>query len=127
MIDYFVERGYPKKVLQDTFAHMRKFTRESLLEIKHAGIQGSLEKPDDQVFAISTFHPTYRDFRGVITHNWDLLAVLSTKALYESKVIYGNRRPKNLRDMLVWATVKPNTGSVVSVGDISPRATENGR
>ena len=51
-------------------------------------------------FAISTYHPTYRDFRGVITDNWDLLAAPSTKALYESKVVYGNRRPKILIDML---------------------------
>ena len=75
MIDYFVKRGYPKKALQETFTQVRRFTRESLLEIKHAGIQGSLEKPDNQVFAISTYHPTYRDFRGVIMDNWDLLAL----------------------------------------------------
>ena len=101
------------------YMYMRSSTlvhRESLLEIRHAGIQGSLEKPDDQVFAISTFHPTYRDFRGVITDNWDLLAAASTKLLYESKVVYGNRRPKNLRDMLVsaWVKLEPQETGVSS-------------
>ena len=97
MIACFIERGYPKQLLLDTFNQVKGFTRESLLEIKNAGTQGSEQKPDDQVFAISTFHPTYRDFKGVITDNWDLLASPSTKTLYESKVVYGNRRPKNLR------------------------------
>ena len=103
MISYFIERGYPKQLLLDTFNQVKGFTKESLLEIKNAGTQGSEPKPDDQVFAISTFHPTYRDFKGVITDNWDLLASPSTKTLYESKVVYGNRRPKNLRDILVSA------------------------
>ena len=83
-------------LLTDTFNQVKGFSRESLLEIKHAGIQGTVEKPDNEVFVISTFHPTYRDFKGVITDNWDLLAVPSTKVMYESKVIFGNRRPKNL-------------------------------
>ena len=120
MISYFLERGYPKQLLVDTFNQVKGFTRESLLEIKHAGIQGSLEKPEDQVFAIPTFHPTYRDFRGVITDNWDLLAAPSTKSLYESKVVYGNRRPKNLRDLLVSAWVKidaTNSGVLSSQKD----------
>ena len=82
-----------------------------MLEIKHAGIQGKVEKPDNEVYAISTFHPTYRDFKGVINDNWDLLAAPSTKVLFESKVVFGNRRPKNLRDMLVSATVKEVTPS----------------
>ena len=107
MISYFVERGYPKQLLLDTFNQVKGFTRESLLEIKNLGTEGSQQqKAEDTVFAISTFHPTYRDFKGVITDNWDLLAAPSTKSLYESKVIYGNRRPKNLRDMLVSAEVK---------------------
>ena len=106
MISYFIERGYPEQLLLDTFNQVKGFTRASLLEVKHAGTQGSSVKPDDQVFAISTFHPTYRDFKGVITDNSDLLASPSTKTLYESKVVYGNRRPKNLRDLLVSAEVK---------------------
>ena len=86
---------------------MKGFTRESLLEVLNPGTQGSQQqKTEDTVFAISTFHPTYRDFKGVITDNWDLLAAPSTKSLYESKVVYGNRRPKNLRDLLVSAEVK---------------------
>ena len=109
LIQYILERGYPKQLLMDTFNQVKGFTRESLLEIKHACIQGSLEKPQDKVFAISTFHPTYCDFRGVITDNWDLLPAPSTKSLYESKVVYGNKRPKNLRDMLVSARVKYDT------------------
>ena len=122
LITYFQERGYPLQLLMDTYNQVKGFSRESLLEIKHAGIQGTVEKPDNEVFAISTFHPTYRDFRGVITDNWDLLAAPSTKVLFESKVIFGNRRPKNLRDLLVSAAVKPvNPNPQASVKKQCPR------
>ena len=107
LVTYFCERGYPLQLLKDTFNQVKSFSRESLLEIKHAGIQGQVEKPE--VYAISTFHPTYRDFKGVINDNWDLLAAPSTKMLFESKVVFGNRHPKNLRDLLVSATVKEVT------------------
>ena len=109
LVTYFTERGYTLQLLKDTFNQVKNFSRESLLEIKHAGIQGQLEKPDNEGYAISTFHPTYRDFKGVINDNWDLLAAPSTKMLFESKVVFGNRRPKNLRDLLVSATVKEAT------------------
>ena len=94
MIQYFLERGYPKQLLVDTFNQVKGFTRESLLEIKHAGIQGSLEKPQDEVFAISTFHPTYRDFRGVITDNWDLLRPRPPNLFTKVRLYMGIEDPK---------------------------------
>ena len=42
MVSYFIERGYPKQLLFDTFNQVKGFTRESLLEVKNAGPQGSL-------------------------------------------------------------------------------------
>ena len=107
MIEYFVERGYPRQLLQDPFAQVKGFTRESLLEVQHAGIQGSLEKQDNEVFAISTFQPTYRDFRGVITDNWDLLAAPSTKALYESKETTATGDQKTLETCLSLPLLSP--------------------
>ena len=52
LITYFRERGYPSQLLMDTYNQVKSFSRESLLEIKHAGIQGTIEKPDNQIFAI---------------------------------------------------------------------------
>ena len=55
-------------------------------------------------FLITTFHPYFRECDNIVTRNWDLLdRSSSTRPLMNLQVIRGNRRSKNLRDLLVRA------------------------
>ena len=48
--------------------------------------------------------------RAIVEKNWSILAKnRPTRTLYDAKIIYGKRRPHNLRDHLVTAKVKPVT------------------
>ena len=64
-------------------------------------------EPVNKLFAITTYHPTEKSFRKILQEDWDLLGTPATRGLYEAKVIYGHRRPKNLQEHLVRAAIKP--------------------
>ena len=58
------------------------------------------------VFAITNYHPIQHNFRKFITDNCDLLGSQGTQNLFEEQVVFGNSRPKNLREHLVRAAIK---------------------
>ena len=102
LTDFFLARGYPRDLLDRANHEARLQSRETLLEPKPSSDdQAEVEK----VFAITTYHPTYKGFMSTIEKNWDLLGSPSTKTIFESEKVYGTRRPKNLRDHLVQASV----------------------
>ena len=59
------------------------------------------------LYSITRYHPTSNDVRDIISQNWELLGSPGTQTLYEAKVIFGHRRPKNLCEHLVRAVLKP--------------------
>ena len=60
------------------------------------------EDPEDNVFLITTFHPSDHTVREIVHKNWDILGQNDeTNFLYKKRLITGYRRPKNLRDHLV--------------------------
>ena len=73
---------------------------------EHSGDK-TFEAEVDKVFAITTYHPTQNSFRKIIHDVWDLLGSQGTQSLFESKVVLGNRRPKNLREHLLRTALKP--------------------
>ena len=58
----------------------------------------------DKTFLITTFHPNFRECDKIVNRYWDLLdKSSSTRPLLKLDLIKGNRRAKNLRDILVRA------------------------
>ena len=74
------------------------------------------EEPRSTLYAITKYHPTSHDFREIIDKNWEVLGSPGTQSLFEAKVIFGHKRPKNLREHLVRAalkTAKPHLDAAV--------------
>ena len=60
---------------------------------------------------VFTYQPNFGGLQEICKNNWDLLKrSTATKELSEQKIIYGYRRPKNLKDILVRAKL-PTTNN----------------
>ncbi len=65
------------------------------------------ESEEDNVFLVETYHPGDRTLRNIVETNWEVLhRAMVTKHIAEKRPVFGNRRPKNLRDLLVSAKTK---------------------
>ena len=61
-------------------------------------------------YCITTHNPRNLPIRDIINTNWDILQkTKTTRDIFESKIIFGLRRNKNLSDHLVRASTKTNT------------------
>ena len=58
---------------------------------------------EDKVFLITTYHPHDQSLRKTIFSNWCILKLSPTMDFVYKKLLCRYRRPKNLRDALVWA------------------------
>ncbi len=98
---HFLRRGYPPDILDEAFTKAYNFSIEEAREIKDKDVE-----EDNQLFMITTHHPGDRTLQNIISKNWEVLKRSSTtKHLGETRVVFGSRRPKNLRDHLVSAKV----------------------
>ena len=76
-------------------------------------------------YFITTHFPGPNSPRAIVEKNWPILAKnRPTRNLYDAKIIYGKRRPHNLRDHLVTAKVKPVTSNL-SVNQNTPHILNN--
>ena len=101
LASHFLRRGYPAETIQMGLLKAQNMDRNSLI---HPPAPQSAPNTEPQVFAVTTFHPSFKDFRNIITENWDHLSRSpATRDMHTSKIIFGNRRPKNLREHLVKA------------------------
>ena len=100
IISYFLRQGYPFRLLQTTLQRVSDIDRNTLLY--------SNTKTDEpkvhRFFAVTTFHPEGNLLKNMISKNWDLLQRSSTtREIHDHPIVYGYRRNKNLRDLLVSA------------------------
>ena len=64
------------------------------------------DSKENDIFLITTYHPSGRILGDIVKQNWDILdRSASTRDVLTWKVVQGFRRPKNIRDMLVRARV----------------------
>ena len=83
------------------------------------------EEEPDKTFLITTFHPNFRECDKIVERNWDLLDKSnSTRPLLKLNMTKGNRRAKNLRDILVRARL-PKITAVRDKPSKSLRQTTN--
>lgn len=117
MIEHFVKQGYPLNIILEARDKAGLIPRTNLLD------KPTKPKEDDKeiLVMVTTFQPGFSGLKDTIQSNWDLLKKsIATKELSEKRVIFGYRRPKNLRDMLVRAKLnhtqparkRQNTGSI---------------
>jgi hypothetical protein len=101
MSRHFLRRGYPMELLEEAAILARRQERETLLN-KQKEPKGK----QDNVFLITTYHPTDNTVRDVVRKNWDLLGKSpTTQFLQNKRLLCGYRRPKNIRDHLVRAAI----------------------
>ena len=103
---HFLRRKYPIELIEDAALTVRRLDRDSLLAPKvHKHEQNT------NVFFITTFNPRDDTARTIVQKNWPILGTSPTTLhIYQRKLMTGYRRPKNLRDMLVKALIKPIPG-----------------
>ena len=72
--------------------------------------QESTLEEESPVHMTTMFHPDTARVRNIISRNWEILSSSNaTRILFDSKVIYGNRRNKRLRDILVKSSIPIKT------------------
>ena len=100
--DHFLRRGYPHTLILESSLKARSQNRAILLAPRLPISQPTNENTD--IFAVTTFNPGNRAFSSIIKNNWDTLSRgQSTRNLHQRKILFGYRRPKNIRDFLVKA------------------------
>ena len=93
------------KILTDALLKADKVSRQDLLDRERE--LGPLRETrkiqkEQSLFLITNFNPEFNGLKEIVTENWILLKRSSTtKILVEMRIIFGHRRPKNLKDMLV--------------------------
>ena len=104
LINYFLQRGYPIDILFSAQDKVRELDRDTLL----SNLPKEEEKETDRFFSRSTYHPDGNLLKQVISTSWDYLSQsCATRDLHNHPVVYGHRRNKNLRDILVTANALP--------------------
>ena len=104
MAGHFMKADYPPKVVQEGFSKAYHTNRNNLLNPTN---RTPTEKNKDEIFLITTYHPSGRILSDITKGNWDMLdKSSSTREVLDWKVVQGFRRPKNIRDILVRALVK---------------------
>ena len=102
---HFVRRGYPAPFIANAFLKAYKLSRESLLTPKVS--EKSEIAPN---ILVTTYNPGFQGLKNVVNKNWDLLGKsCTTRAIYREKVMGAFRRPKNLKDYLMKAKLRPES------------------
>ena len=118
LCSHFVRRSYPKHFVLVAYEKSLALDRDELLNkelLKSTSLdQAPRPKPStnppDTFYCITTHNPMNPPIREIINTNWEVLQkTKTTRNIFESKIIFGLRRNKNLSDHLVRASTKTNT------------------
>ena len=105
MAKHFLEANYPPQIVQDGFSKAYHKDRLFLLR-PPTGDPTNDDSKENDIFLITTHHPSGRILGDIVKQNWDILdRSASTRDVLTWKVVQGFSRPKNIRDMLVRARV----------------------
>jgi hypothetical protein len=97
---HFIKRGYPPHLVEEAIITVRRKDRGSLL---CPSVRDNSENPE-KLFIINTFTPNDQGLKHIVKHNWSILGrTHTTTHLHNHRLIFGHRRNKNLRDILVRA------------------------
>ena len=103
LCEHFQRRGYPLSLVEEAYISVRRLDRNTILQPKDpTNTQESTNNTD--LYLISNYIPQSNPLKDIVSKNWPTLGrTNTTDNLFSHKVVYGHRRNKNLRDLLVHA------------------------
>ena len=109
---HVIRRGYPKYLVKNSMTKAELKDRDTLLA-KDSPDKITLEKglstttPELTFYLVTTHNPSNPPLRKIVETNWALLSKSkTTRPLENAKIIFGQRRNKNLSDHLVRASTQ---------------------
>ena len=103
--NHFRRRGYPDSLIEKALIDVRRKDRQLLLT-PTLGNKASSDK--DNLFLVTTHIPGQNPLKNIVQENWKILGrTHTTEPIYKKNVIFGQRRNKNLKDILIRATLPP--------------------
>jgi peptide-methionine (R)-S-oxide reductase len=108
LCSHFDRRGYPADLIEESFIKVRRTDRDSLLKPPQTTTRTSdSDTQPENLYLISDYTPGASPLRNIVTQNWSALGrTNTTETLHSMKVIFGHRRNKNLRDILVHSKIE---------------------
>jgi len=101
---HFRRRGYPDHIIEKAIIDVRRKSRENLLN--PTPITQENKRDQDNLFLVTTHIPQGNPLKPIIQKTWKVLGrTHTTEPLYKLKTTFGQRRNKNLKDILVQATL----------------------
>ncbi len=102
---HFSLRGYPNDILMPALQKVSAMSQE---EVNDSNTPSATAQSKKQLYCITTYNPQNPPIKAIIEKYWPILGRSNaTRALLDCEIIYGFRRPKNLRDELVQAKLTP--------------------
>ena len=109
-------RGYLKQDIASAIDKARQRSRDALLSYRPKSAEVGTIVP-----FVLTYHPDLPKVRDIVDKNWSIIESSDElKDIYQSKPVMAFRRPKSLRDFLVRARLKPNSGDDNQTGECRP-------
>jgi hypothetical protein len=99
LIGYYLNRGYPMKLLTDHYERANLLTQREALST-------SLKVNQDKPVLVTDFNPRNPDIKGILLRHWNIIQFSTDcQDTFPSAPIIGYRRGRNLNDFLVRARI----------------------
>ena len=110
----FCDRGYPQTEIYTALLKAMKQDRNALF---NQDMQGTTKNESDStivLYFITEHNPSNPPLKKLLEKFWPILGrSASTRPLVSARIVYGSRRPKNLKDSLVNAKLPPGPGVLI--------------
>ena len=91
-------------LLEEAYKRSKTKNGQSLLKDSTGKKEEGKEEENNYIFLTTTYHPDYTGLQAQVKKTWDLLERSNqTRPLHDLTLKIGQRRPKNLRDLIVRA------------------------
>ena len=112
MVRDFVDRDYPAHKVLQSLLQVATLKREEILNPATC-----IETDEDKgitLFLITEFNPTNPPLQKIVQKHWPILGRSSaTRPLVKAKIVYGFRRPDNIRDKIIRAKLPITTDGLI--------------
>ena len=114
MVQHYIERGYPKKLVLKAREKAKMVNRDSLLNPDR---QNSKNKQSNLniVPLVLTHHPSNKQIQKIIMDNWGILDYSDLcKEILPEKPLFATRRGTNVKDILIHSRMNPHQQPQIS-------------
>lgn len=103
----FLDKGYPKKLVQDAFEKAKALSQQECLEVKNKSKKTEMTSISSCVNFITTYSTSHKIIQSILRKYWYILQrdpYLKTSILKNPRIIY--RRPPTLKSILAPSRLK---------------------